>query len=365
VLISIKRISRRSGHVLAAAAMVCHPAWGAATLTVTGVNVPGLSFGTTVANGLASQTGTVPMCTVATVPRTRTVGPCTDTAFVVHGNQVATSASTFASPQTFNGRAPTNQTFMTAFNNAVTRRSPFFQPNLAGWTIMNGGTLDVSILAQFTVVPGVNNTAQGGMFLSLSVDRYTRAANQPTAAQLVWTQAIYINYGPGTTNMPATTLDDYTVNSSFGANTRPEYMLPAMPLPVTNPATPAGQYTTIPRNAPRSPQMAYADPIYGGQLDPTRQMLSGIFFQSAAGVSQLVDVPAFLYSVPASFRAISLLTAVNTSTHVITVFDDGVSWGFDLTTPQTPEPSLRIFSLALLTLLFVAHRRRSKGKHAS
>jgi hypothetical protein len=372
----MERISRQSALFLAGAAMMCYPVWGAATLTVTGVNfnINGFvtNYGTTVANGLASQTGTLANCTIATPRGNRMVGPCSDTAFVVHGNMVATSSSTFASPRTFNGMAPTNQTFMTAFRNATTPTSPLFQPTLRGWTIRNGGTLDVAIDAKFTVVPLVvppNPPPEtiGGMWLAASIDRYTRVGNQPTMDQLVWTQALYINYGPGSMTTPANTLDDYAVNSSFGANTAAPFRLPAMPLPVPPGGTPAGQYTNIPPNAPRPMnQMAYADPIYGGQLSPGQQPFNGITFQSAAGISQFVDLPGFFYSVPTSFRAIALLTAVNTSTRVLTVFDDGVSYGFDLTRPApTPEPSLRIFSLLLLALLFVAHRRRGKSNQAS
>jgi len=368
---SIQGIFRRSALLFAGATTICYPAWCAATLTVTGVNFTGQNFATNTANGLKTQTGTTQNCRnaiggVIANPGGIIAAVCSDTAFVVDGPKMATSSSTFGSPKTFNGTAPTTQTFSTAFSNAVSSPSIYFQPSLAGWKIVNGGTLDADITAQFTVIPGANNTTAGGMFLSASVTRYdpgkstlAKGIVAPTTAQLVWTQALYINFGPGGTAQPANTLDDYTVNHNFGANTRPEFMAPATPLPTPNGGTPAGQYTDIPTNAPRTPQRTYADPIYGGQLDPkVGQTLNGVTIQSAAGVSQLLDVPAGLYSVPASFRAIALLSAVNTSTKTITVFDDGVNYGFDLT---TPEPSLRIFSLLVLTLMFVAYRRRSRA----
>jgi hypothetical protein len=370
VLISMKRTLRCPALLLAGAATTCVPVWGAAKLTVTGVNFTGQNFATNTANGLKTQTGTTQNCRnaiggVIANPGGVIAGVCTDTAFVVDGPAMATSTSTFGSPKTFNGTAPTTQTFSSAFSNAVSSPSIYFQPTLAGWKIVNGGTLDMDITAQFTVIPGPNGTTAGGMFLSASVTRYDPGKSKlakgivaPTTAQLVWTQALYINFGPGGTAKPANTLDDYTVNHNFGANTRPEFMAAATPLPTPNGGTPAGQYTDIPPNAPRTPQRTYADPIYGGQLDPNLNgQFNGVTINSAAGVSQLLDVPAGLYSVPASFRAIALISAVNTSTKTITVFDDGVNYGFDL---STPEPPLRIFSLLLFSLLFAAHRWRSK-----
>jgi hypothetical protein len=277
--------------------------------------------------------------------------------------------STFGEPGSFNGVNSTFQSFSTAFNNVVSTPSIYFQPSLAGWRMVNGGTLDVDITAQFAVIPNLGNAGTtGGMYLSASVSRYNPAGNQlaqgivaPTVNQLVWTQALYVNYAPGSSpTKPATTLDDYTTNSSF-TNPAFPYNFPATPLPVTNPATPAGQYTNIPTNAPRqAAQRAYADPIYGGQVDPAQQTLPGtnITFQSAAGISQLLDIPGNLYSIPASFRAIALLTAVNTSTKTLTVFNNGVNWGFDL---YTPEPEQRILSLLLSTMLFGAYWWRKKS----
>jgi hypothetical protein len=364
--ISMERRSRPSLVLLVGITLMCYPVWGAATLTVTGVNFNGQNFKTTTANGLTSQTGTVANC--MTTGGNVIAALCTDTAFVVDNKKmVATSSSTFASPKTFNGTAPTKETFSTAFANVTNAKSPFFQKTLQGWTIVNGGTLDVSIVAQFTVIPDlVGNQTTGGMFLVASVDKYNAAGNQlnkgivaPTAAQLVWTQALYVNYGPGGTAKPANTLDDYTVNSAFGANTAKPFTFPATPLPVPKGGTAAGQYTDIPTNAPRgNNQKAYADPIYGGQLDPAKVTFQGVTFNSAAGISQLLDIPGNLYSVPASFRAIGLLSAVNTSTKVITVFDDGVNYGFDL---STPEPSMLIPSLLISTLLLAAYRWRGKS----
>ena len=171
----------------------------------------------------------------------------------------------------------------------------------------------------------------------------------------------YTNFGTAgaTPKNPANTLDDYTTNSANGGI----FANPKKDLPVPKGGTKKGQYTVVPPTVANGAKtQPYADPIYPGQIDPAMQMYNTGFntvsFQSAAGVNQLLDVPGRFYEIPASFRAIALLSAVNTTTDVITVFNDGVNYGFDLNYTAIPEPSLRIVSLLLFAVLFIAHRRR-------
>ena len=294
--------------------------------------------------------------------------PCTDTAFV--STLVASSTSTFASPQTFNTKAPTTQTFMTAMTAALANQTTLSGAKPA-WTVVYGGTLDVTISAQFQVIPTIDaNFNKGGMVLAASVTAYNANGNvlmkgvaTPDANQLVWTQALYTNFGVAgaTPKNPANTLDDYTTNKANEGI----YANPVMALPVPKGGTKKGQYTVVPPTmANGNNTQPYADPIYAGQTDPAVQMYktgtNTITFQSAVGVNQLLDVPGWYYETPASFRAIALLSAVNTTTDVITVFNDGVNYGFDLnyTAVKTPEPSLRIVSSLFFAMLFIAYRRR-------
>jgi hypothetical protein len=367
----LERTSTLSFWVLAATSLVCSPVWGqtaaAPTVGVTGTG----PVKTTVAGGLSSQTATVMNCENATDDKV-IAKTCTDTAFV--SNAVANPLSTFVSPNTFNGKTPavigpSAKTFVSAMDNALATQANLMKP-VAGkpaWTVVYGGTLDVTIAASFSVQAGGNGAYRGGMNMFANITAYNPAGNSlgqgvtaPAANQLVWTQALYINYQPNsaatTPASPANTLDDFTFNT--GGTGRAVPLTPAQkkagvtPGPFNKAPTPLpatgkkAAYAVVPSNLAADPddQLSYADPVYPFQ-NPA----------GAAGVNGFGDGPMGFYQTPASFRAVALLSSVNTTTDVITVFNDGVDYGFDL---KTPEPSLRILSMLLSVLLFIAYRRR-------
>jgi len=323
-------------------------AWAVPTLTIFG-KVP--------------ATPPVPRMSVATQqnclgPGAKLIaGKCVDTAFV--WTQLATATSTFFSPQTFNTTAPTNQTFTSTFNAAVKA-----QPSLNGWTLVNGGALDLTINIDSFSATQVNNQ-YGGMKISAIVSKYdpknqTELAQgiiAPEASQLIWTQALYINWQPSAPAngapmpaKPANTLDDYTFNTGGSGKPVPGVMGPFGVPPKQIPATAKNApYSTVAPNVP--PQtVAYADPIYPFQ-GPRKN-----------GINSFSDSPFNAYQIPASFRAITLLSVVNTQTKTLTVFNDGINYGFDLEPiiAGAPEPSFTFLSCVVIFGILIAHRTRRK-----
>jgi len=338
-----------------AGALPGQSAWAVPTLTI---------FGRMPPTPLVLQTS------VAT--QTNCLGPgarliaarCVDTAFV--STQLATTTSTFVSPNTFNTSPPTNQTFDSTLSRAI-----MTQPSLAGWTMVNGGTLDLTINIDTFRANLVNNQT-GGMQIRAIVSNYSQmnqpelamGVTAPAAGQLVWTQALYINYqpnapangGPNAAN-PANTLDDYTFNTGGRGGPVPG------PRPGTTISGPFGQqaqripppganapYSTVGANVPPGTP-AYADPIY---------MFQG---PRMNGINRFFDGPSGAYAIPASFRGIALLTAVNPATKTLTVFNDGIDYGFDLEPiiAGAPEPSMMVLSGLAVSGMLIAHRRRKKS----
>ncbi|HKD09437.1 MAG TPA: hypothetical protein VKB79_26265 [Bryobacteraceae bacterium] len=290
-------------------------------------------------------------------PGAKLVAPkCVDTAFV--STQLATATSTFASPDTFNTTAPTNQTFTSTFGLALKA-----QASLKGWTLVNGGTLDLTINIDSFSANLVNNRF-GGMKINAVVSKYDprnqpdlkKGVTAPTASQLVWTQAIYMNWQPSapangapTPAKPANTLDDYTFNTGGKgmavAGAAGAFGLAPQAIPSTAKNAP---YSTVPANAPSKPQQAYADPLYPFQS------------QRKNGINTFSDEPFNAYTIPASFRGIALLSAVNTQTKTLTVFNDGINYGFDLEpiVAGTAEPSFTVLSGLVISGMLIALRRR-------
>jgi len=228
---------------------------------------------------------------------------------------------------------------------------------------VNGGTLDLTINIDSFSANLVNNRF-GGMKINAVVSKYDprnqpdlkKGVTAPTASQLVWTQAIYMNWQPSapangapTPAKPANTLDDYTFNTGGKgmavAGAAGAFGLAPQAIPSTAKNAP---YSTVPANAPSKPQQAYADPLYPFQS------------QRKNGINTFSDEPFNAYTIPASFRGIALLSAVNTQTKTLTVFNDGINYGFDLEpiVAGTAEPSFTVLSGLVISGMLIALRRR-------
>jgi hypothetical protein len=326
------------------------PVWGAATLTLPAANPPA----TTLTNGILTSKATIANC--ITGPGT-TAPLCTDTAFV--SNTLAGTGSVFL-PGQFNGTPPP-QSFNTGtipvFYPGLGRQPAPGYPLMTGftqfnktpagsnWIIIDGGALTGLTITVNMFSATILNTTRAGMTIRAAVTTNPLTYTGPAVNRLVWTQVTYDNFfPPSTPAKPATLLDSYSNNGGTGG-----------PPPVGVPATPFNQACiAIPRNAAipaggAGANRAYCDPIY-----PFQNGSAGFF-----------DRPNGRWSVPASFRAIALLSTVTTAMvggvlkDVLTVYDAGFTYGFDL---KTPEPSLTLVLSSMLGILFYVHRRRRSAK---
>lgn len=188
-------------------------------------------------------------------------------------------------------------TFTSAFNswNAV---------NGGLWTLVNGGAVNV------TITPHLQATADalaGGLGEVL----FTLNGSQQTLANLVWTQALVINYSPltGALAAPELTLDTFSL-SQDPAGDNPSF--PKTCVAASSGASPAGG--------------AFCGPIYPFQYGSTlaNETYNGV----PLGVDPFYDAPQGLWP-NNSFDAISLLSSVSPSTDTLTVYQ-GVNYGFSL-----------------------------------
>lgn len=241
----------------------------------------------------------------------------------------------------FDGTAPTNQTFQTAFNNWNANEGANYGGN---WVLqLGGGNLDLT----FNVTDTASANNEFGGISNFSINALPNADYQGLPFdQLVWVQALYVSYSttpPYNTDLipPLITLDTYS--NSKGNTGSVAFLNACDPIPGQSPGADNSEPATIGASAPNT---AYCDPIYPFQYDGLK------FF----------DAPQ-AYWPDESFRAIALLSTVTFVTDAnsniierdLTVYN-GVSWGFDLSVPEPSTISLVGLSLAMLAII------RIKGK---
>jgi hypothetical protein len=261
----------------------------------------------------------------------KTFKDCVSTAII--SSDDATITSTFLKGA-YNGTAPTDQTFNTAFENWDK-----IQKTGVTWTISNGGALDDLTLTVDPFEASATKTA-GGIGDITVIPTMQKGYKGPPLTQLVWAQAVYANFSPGGGGQ-ANNLDVFSISN--GGSLKGCTALPAPP-PNSN-----NQTVNIPGINPLAGK--YCDPIYFYQFDNKR----------------LVDAPTGSWP-DASFRAIALLATVTETTDaagkvtaaVLTVYD-GVNYGFDLSATAVPEPSSLVLALiAGLPIVFLARGRRAE-----
>jgi len=255
----------------------------------------------------------------ATVPTCMTLAgaakDCIDTGFL--NKSVGGANSDFiGAPEVVGSSRPA--TFSSAFD-------AWDAANGDEWMLVNGGMVDVSISAHL----GVSANADSA---GLDPVLFTVSGSQATLSNLVWTQALVVNYSPLTGRLarPEQTLDtfDFSQNAA-GSNPR----FPKSCVPASSGASP--------KNG------AFCGPIYPFQYGA----------ESANGVDPFIDSPQGDWP-NASFDAVALLSTVSQTTHTLTVYQ-GMSYGFSLSVPGIPEPPSAALLMVSLPAFLMIRRVRA------
>jgi hypothetical protein len=191
------------------------------------------------------------------------------------------------------GGSSTSATFTSAFD-------AWDAANGDSWKLVNGGVLNLTINAYFGLDAGQYAAGLEPVIFTIN------GASSSLLSQLVWTQALVINYTPlqGPLAELIQTLDTFSFSQN-AAGGNPNF-------PKTCGASAAGG--------------AACGPIYPFQYGSTlsQDELDGI----PLGVDPFYDAPHGEWP-DASFDAITLLSTESTATDTLTVYD-GINYGFAL-----------------------------------
>ena len=276
---------------------------------------------------VTSSATTAPTC----LTLTGTASNCVDTAFL--------TTTTVGANSDFFG---VSATFTTAFN-------AWDAGNGDAWTLVNGGTVDVSISPHITLSASPETAGLGEVLFTLN-------GSQQTLSNLVWTQALIITYSPltGPLSHPEATLDTFSLSqNAAGSN-------PNFPKTCVAPSSGAS-----PANG------AFCGPIYPFQYGST--LATETVNSVTLGVDPFYDAPQGDWP-NATFDAITLLSTVSAATDTLTVYQ-GVNYGFTLTAESSasaaalsgagailnvPEPSTwAMLGLGFAGLALARYRRTS------
>jgi hypothetical protein len=266
---------------------------------------------------------TLPSCVTTSGPEIN----CKDTAFIDAGflsSQFYNADSTFIGSPTLPGSsmAPTFTDAFKAWNDA----------NGGLWTLQNGGILQGVSIKSVLFGPAASQDMGGDFVAGGDLILITLNGSRKKLANLVWTQALFINYTPvlGPLPAPIVALDTFDLSQN-GSN--PDF--PKTCVAASSGASPSGG--------------AFCGPIYPFQYGTMlrNQTFAGVPF----GVDPFFDAPTGLWP-DASDDAIVLLSQVDSQTHTLTVFQ-GLGYGFVL---SVPEPSTwALFLLALPAMFVLRH----------
>jgi hypothetical protein len=308
------------------------------------------AFGLAVLSGLAAVVTARPaLATVATISEAScdaSVGAslvsqtgCTDTTY-------SPSFGAGLNTRFVAGAFPTSNPSADSFATAFAAWDSKYSATYGNWKVVDGGTLNLDL----TVASFAGSIGQytGGLSsIQVDVSNYKPTTGQPSLGQLVWTQALFISYTPtlGGLTTPIETLDTYSL-SQGSSGSGGAFQAACETLPAGNPAT-IGQVGS---------GKAYCDPIYPFQY-------SNKMFYDAPQGAWAND----------SFRAVTLLSSVDTEDDTLTVYQ-GFTYGFTLATAQntvTTWPQLSgtvaepgtgwLLGALLLPLGLVRRNRRVPG----
>ena len=328
--------------------------------------VGALSFADPAGATILTATDTLSSCAGGTAKN------CTDTGYL--SNTIASAITPFIGGS-FPGANPALYDFTNAFND-------WNAANGGGWTLVNGGTLNLSL----SVSMGLSASSAGGGIgdIIVNISNYQPAPGGPSLSQLVWTQGLFVNYSPTLGNLatPDLTLDTYSL-SKGSSGSGGDFERACAPIPGQNPGANNTKPATI---GPTPANSAYCDPIYPFQYgsEYTGDTLDGV----RLGTDFFFDAPEGAWPSDA-FRGIDLLSTVTYDTNsagvvtgkVLTVYQ-GIEYGFTLSdTPSSggtrgnvflsadldvPEPGAGWLFVTALTLLgamraFAARQRKDAG----
>jgi hypothetical protein len=242
---------------------------------------------------------------------------CVTNGFI--SDAIATNTDHFMNLDTFGGggQGVGQESFTSAFGNYATLSG-------VNWILQADNT---DALADITMtVTSFNTESKGAVSGIGSIKVDLSGVSQSMLDQLVWIQALEINYKPGpapdgfSTETNYNTLDDATFNS----------------LTSTCNAIPGGSPAIVPAQ-PFPTATEYCDPIYPFQYEDKT------FYDGPLGPWP-----------NGSFRGIAMLASIDTVNHVVTTYG-GVSYGFD--SSVAPEPGAWTLLLAGLGAIVIARRR--------
>ncbi len=267
---------------------------------------------------------------------------CSDTG--VLSDQYANASTNFIGG--FPGASADLYSFTTAFNAWNTA-------NGSAWTLVDGGSLPLSLNANVTVSAGTIGGGVNPIIVSLS--NYAPTVGEPALTQLVWTQALVSNYtatSSGILASPIVTLDTYSLShGSSGSGGAFQTACEAIPG-----QSPGANNTIAATIGATTTGLAYCDPIYPFQYGQS----------TGVGPDPFADAPEGPWP-DAAFRAIALLSTVTFETNgngdiidrVLTVYQ-GVNYGFTLDV-AVAEPATMALLFGPAALLPALRRRRAQG----
>ena len=243
---------------------------------------------------------------------------CTDKGFL-NETPVGANSDFIGAPEV--GGSTTPATFTSAFD-------AWDVANGDIWTLVNGGPVDVSLSAVIGISASADGAGLNPVLFTLTAPR----GDQQILDNLVWTQALVVNYSPlkGSLARPEQTLDtfDFSQNAA-GSN-------PNFPKSCVSASSGAS-----PKNG------AFCGPIYPFQY--AAELANDKMYGVPMGVDPFYDAPQGDWP-SASFEAVTLLSTVSETTHTLTVYQ-GLSYGFSLSVPELPSAALLTIGLPALLLV--------------
>jgi hypothetical protein len=230
---------------------------------------------------------------------------CGATAYVSYGGNINQN-TTFTNIGTFHpvdGTGPTGtESFLSGFNTFG-----------GGWTLANGGDLPLNM--NVSMFRAFASDFVAGVEIQVDVNQQPTYTGPPLN-NLFWIQSLLINYRPSDPGNELHHLLDEAVYNAITVCT-----------PLAGASVTGGEGT-------------YCGPIYPYQYADKR----------------FYDRPVGIYDID-SMRGIALLASVNANAKVVTVYNGGVSYGYDVFVSEAAVPEPSTWWLAAIAVVLPIARR--------